>query len=63
MFTGVDVREHDTEFVVETTVERGSAKDLNRLILSTLRKVEKRTRLRAEWTPEDTISTGSWSTS
>ena len=47
------VRDEGEEFVVETTLEGSSAKELNRGILSALRKVEKRTRLRAEWTAED----------
>jgi hypothetical protein len=32
-----------------------SARDLNRMLLSELRKAEKKTRLRSEWTSEDTI--------
>ena len=47
------VREQGNELVVEDTMEGSSAKDLNRAILSALRKVEKRTRLRSEWTAED----------
>jgi len=38
------------EFVVEAEMEGESAKDLNRSLLSALRRVEKKTRLRAEWT-------------
>ncbi len=34
-------------------MEGGSAKELNRSFLSALRRVEKKTRLRAEWTSED----------
>ncbi len=34
-------------------MDGSSAKDLNRRILSALRRVEKRTRLRAEWTGDD----------
>jgi hypothetical protein len=47
------VREEQGEFVVSADVEGESAKDLNRAILSTLRRTEKRTRLRAEWTDTD----------
>jgi len=47
------IREQGTEFVVESSMEGSSAKDLNRWVLSALRKAEKRTRLRAEWTAED----------
>jgi hypothetical protein len=35
-------------------MEGASAKELNRTLLSALRKVEKRTTLRAEWTSGDT---------
>lgn len=37
------------EFLVQAEIEGISAKDLNRSLLSALRRVEKRTRLRAEW--------------
>jgi len=40
-------------FVVRVNMEGSSAKDLNRSMLSALRKVEKKTRLRTEWTAED----------
>jgi len=53
VFPGAQIRGEGAEFVIETTMEGGSAKDLNRTVLSALRKVEKRTRLRAEWTRED----------
>jgi hypothetical protein len=38
------------EFIVEAEMEGTSAKELNRSLLSALRTVEKKTRLRAEWT-------------
>jgi hypothetical protein len=38
------------EFVVEAEMEGTTARDLNRSLLSALRRVEKKTRLRAEWT-------------
>ena len=41
-----------TELLVEAEMAGPSAKDLNRSLLSALRSVEKRTRLRAEWTSE-----------
>jgi hypothetical protein len=41
------------EFIVEAEMEGDSAKELNRSLLSALRKVEKRTRLRAEWSSDD----------
>jgi len=37
-------------FDVSTTMEGESARELNRALLSALRRVEKKTRLRAEWT-------------
>jgi hypothetical protein len=40
------------EFVVETEMTGSSARDLNRSLLSALRAVEKRTRLRSEWTSD-----------
>ena len=47
--------ENGQEFVIEGTFDGSSARDLNRTLLTELRRVEKRTRLRAEWTSEDTI--------
>jgi hypothetical protein len=47
------IKEADGEFVVEAEMEGASAKDLNRSLLSALRRAEKRTRLRAEWTGKD----------
>jgi hypothetical protein len=48
------VRKEGDEFLVEAETEGASAKELNRTLLSALRKVEKRTTLRAEWTCGDT---------
>jgi len=42
-----------SEFVVKREMEGESAKDLNRELLSSLRRVEKKTRLRSEWASED----------
>jgi len=47
------VKKVNDEFLVEAQMEGESAKDLNRSLLSALRRVEKRTRLRAEWTSVD----------
>ncbi len=44
------------EFVVEAEVEGTDARDLNRSFLSALRRAEKRTRLRAEWTSDDGLT-------
>ena len=42
-------------FEVNAELKGESARDLNRMLLSELRKAEKKTRLRSEWTSEDTI--------
>jgi len=47
------VKEVNGEFEVEAQMEGESAKELNRALLSAMRRVEKRTRLRAEWTSDD----------
>lgn len=47
-------RKEGDEHVVEAEMEGHSAKELNRILLSALRKVNKRTTLRAEWTSGDT---------
>ena len=44
----------DTGFRVKTTLEGESARELNRSLLSALRRVEKKTTLRAEWTYDGT---------
>jgi len=48
------VRKEGDEFLVEADIEGASAKELNRTLLSALRKVNKRTTLRAERTSGDT---------
>ena len=50
LVAGGSVRREGEEFVVESEMEGTSAKELNRGLLSALRRTEKRTRLRAEWT-------------
>jgi len=42
------------EFRIETELEGESAKELNRSFLSELRRTERKTRLRAEWTADET---------
>jgi hypothetical protein len=42
------------EFLIKAEMKGFSAKDLNRSLLSTLRRAEKRTRLRAEWSSGNT---------
>ncbi len=38
---------------MDAAAEGESAKELNRALLSSLRKVEKKTRIRAEWTSQE----------
>lgn len=47
------VKEVGGEFEIEAWMEGPSARELNRSLLSALRREEKRTRLRAEWTSEE----------
>jgi len=49
------IRQTDQGFEVEAELEGGSARDLNRMILSALRRVEKRTSIRTEWSSGDTV--------
>ncbi len=42
-------------FEIFANLEGESAKDLNRMLLSEMRRAEKKTRLRAEWTYRDTV--------
>jgi hypothetical protein len=49
-FTGGQVTATSDGLHVEGAVEGTDARDVNRRLLSALRRVEKRTRLRAEWT-------------
>jgi hypothetical protein len=47
------IRMEGNEFVVKAEMDGDDVKESNRALLSALRKAEKRTRLRAEWTSED----------
>ena len=49
------IRQTDEGFEVAAELEGESARALNRMILSELRRAEKRTRIRAEWTSGDTV--------
>jgi len=53
LVTKGSVKESEGEFIVEADMEGGSAKELNRSLLSELRRAEKKTRLRAEWTSDN----------
>jgi hypothetical protein len=44
----------NNEFRIETQIEGEDAKELNRSLLSELRRIERKTRLRAEWTSDET---------
>jgi hypothetical protein len=57
------VSEEGGEYVVKAEVEGDNAKDLNRALLSELRRAEKKTRLRAEWSADDGTTRGSSITS
>jgi hypothetical protein len=50
----VTLGQEPKEYLVDGTLEGASAKDLNRTLLSALRRAEKRTQLRSEWTCEGT---------
>jgi hypothetical protein len=56
LITKGSVTEVEEEFLVEAEMKGESAKELNSFLLCSLRRVEKRTRLRAEWTSEDGIT-------
>jgi hypothetical protein len=49
------VKSIEEGFQVEADLKGESARALNRMLLSEMRKAEKRTRLRAEWTSGNTI--------
>ena len=49
------VRQTEQGFEIEAELEGESARDLNRMVLSELRRAEKRTRIRAEWTSGNTV--------
>ena len=48
------VAETANGFHIEAELTGASARDLNRMVISALRKEERRTRLRAEWTSGET---------
>ena len=53
LITKGSVKKAGDEFIIEAEMEGGSAKELNRSLLSALRKAEKKTRLRAEWASDN----------
>jgi HSP20 family molecular chaperone IbpA len=56
LFPAATIVDDQGELVVEAELAGASAKELNRSLLSALRRAEKKTRLRAQWTsPDGTI--------
>ena len=53
MVPGGSVKQEGEEFVVRAVLEGADVKELNKRLLSALRRAEKKTRLRAEWTTEN----------
>jgi hypothetical protein len=49
------IEETEAGFRVEAQLEGESARELNRSLLSALRRVERRTTLRAEWTSDGIV--------
>jgi len=49
------IKSENDGFQVDAKLLGESAKELNRQLLSEMRRVEKRTRLRSEWTCGDTV--------
>jgi hypothetical protein len=47
------IKDTDDGFTIAAVMEGESAKELNRQLLSEMRRAEKKTRLRAEWTSGD----------
>ena len=55
LLPGGQIRETDTGFEVGARLEGESAQELNRTLLTALRRIERRTTLRAEWSSGRTI--------
>lgn len=53
--TNGKIRSVEGGFEVEAKLKGESAKDLNRTLLSEMRRAEKRTRLRSEWASGNTV--------
>jgi predicted RNA binding protein with dsRBD fold (UPF0201 family) len=56
LLPGGSITRAGDDFQIEGTMRGESARDLNRALLSALRRIEKRTRLRAEWTSGGTTA-------
>ncbi len=55
LFPEATIETTETGLRVRVQLEGESARDLNRAVLSALRRVERRTTLRAEWTSGTTV--------
>jgi predicted RNA binding protein with dsRBD fold (UPF0201 family) len=55
LFPEAAIETTETGLRVRVQLEGESARDLNRAVLSALRRVERRTTLRAEWTSGTTV--------
>ena len=53
LFPAASIRDDQGELVVEAELAGESPKELNRSLLSALRRAEKKTRLRSQWTAPD----------
>jgi hypothetical protein len=49
------IEENEARFRVEAQLEGESARELNRSLLSALRRIERRTTLRSQWTSDGTL--------
>lgn len=49
LFSAGSITSTDDGFLVKATMEGNSARELNRSLLSALRRAERKTRLRSEW--------------
>jgi hypothetical protein len=56
LITKGTIREEGGDFIVEAELEGSDAKELNRSLLSELRRSVKKTTLRGEWTSEDHVT-------
>lgn len=55
LFPDAAIRENEIGFAVDAQMTGETAQELNRTLLSALRRVERRTTLRAEWTSAGTV--------
>ncbi len=53
LVSGGSITSTDEGFLVKATMRGETARELNRILLSALRRIERKTRLRAEWKSGD----------